>query len=306
MARQLPSLNALKTFEAAARHEGFTAAAGELCVTHTAVSKQIRDLEAWMGTALFVRTGRGVILTGAGRRLGAALSAPLDRIAEAVFDCSACGDHRHLKVSADAPMASRWLVRRLDRFRAAHPGIDLDIKPGGEFANPRGEADLAVRYGPGDWDDVEITPLSDSWDFPVCAPSLIAGRVLQEIEDIGDYLLLHEHCKEWWVDWLAEAGVKGAEQWRGAVMQHLAYEAAEAGQGFALVDYILATDALLEGRLVQPFDIELKAKESYFIVRAKGARESGPARAFREWIAAEMSETLKIFTAFKTANKAAA
>jgi LysR family glycine cleavage system transcriptional activator len=301
MARRLPSLNALKAFETAARHESFTEAAAELFVTHAAVSRHIRDLEEWLGTELFIRTGRGVELTEAGRRFGGRLTPLLDAMAEATREAAAQGTVRTLDVSVEPAIASRWLVPRLGRFNELHPDIDLIINPETRLVDFRsGEADLGIRYGLGRWEDVETAKLADSVSFPVCSPKLIADRTNLMPADLADYYLLHEQRKQWWADWLAEAGVKGVEDWRGTTFQnHLAIEAAESGQGFALGDQILCTDAIVEGKLVRPFSLDMKDHGSYFIVREKGSKESAPARAFRDWLMAEMSETQRKFASIR-------
>src|SRR5262245_48241763 len=163
MARRLPSLNALKAFEAGARLESFTEAAGELFVTHAAISRHIRDLEDWLGTDLFVRTGRGVELTEAGRRFGGRLTPMFDAMAEATREAAAQGQVRTLNVSVEPAIASRWLVPRLGKFRDLHPDIELNIDPSSRLVDFRsGEADLGVRYGLGGWPDVEMVKLSDS------------------------------------------------------------------------------------------------------------------------------------------------
>lgn len=301
MARRLPSLNALKAFEAAARHESFTGAAEELFVTHAAISRHIRDLEEWLGTSLFTRTGRGVELTEPGRRFGARLTLLLDGLAEATREAAAVGDVRQLKVSVEPAFASRWLVPRLGRFNDLHPDIELSIDPTNRLADFRsGEADVGIRYGVGGWEDVEALKLTDVVIFPVAAPELIAGATGLKPSDLAGYNLLHESRKQWWTDWLAAAGVTGVEDWRGTVFQnHLAIEAAEAGQGFALGDQILCTDSILEGWLVRPFDFDLKDHGTYWIVRQKDSKETIPARAFRDWVMAEMADTNRKFASLK-------
>jgi LysR family glycine cleavage system transcriptional activator len=301
LARRLPSLNALRAFEAAARHGSFTVAAGELFVTHAAVSRHIRDLEDWLGTQLFIRTGRGVAPTEAGRRYGAKLTPLFDALAEATREAAAVGDVRELRVSVEPAIASRWLVPRLGRFRDLHPDIELAIDSTNRLVDFRaGEADLGIRYGLGNWEGVEAQKLSDVVVFPVCTAGLIAGAAGLKPRDLGDYNLLHEQRKQWWADWLARAGVTGIEDWRGTLFQnHLAIEAAEAGQGFALGDQILCTDSLAEGWLVRPFSFDLKDHGSYWIARAKGSKESAPARAFREWLMGEMADTNRRFGALK-------
>jgi LysR family glycine cleavage system transcriptional activator len=308
MARRLPSLNALKAFEAAARHESFTVAAEELFVTHAAISRHIRELEEALGTDLFIRTGRGVKLTDSGRRFGAILTPLFDRMAEAVRETAAQGKVRTLQVSVEPSIASRWLVPRLGRFNALHPDIELSIDASSRLVDFRaGEADLGLRYGPGQWSDVEATKLCDQLIFPVCSPRLIVGRSNLTPADLKNFNLLHEERKQWWADWLARAGVRDVQDWRGSIFQnHLAIEAAEAGQGFALADQILVTDALLEGRLAKPFDVEVQDQWTYFIVRAKGSKETAPARAFREWLLSEMAETQRKFAALKAQGKSRA
>ncbi len=301
MARRLPSLNALKAFEAAARHESFTVAAGELFVTHAAISRHIRDLEDWLGTELFLRTGRSVKLTEAGRSYGGKLTPLFDAMSDATREAAAVGEVRRLKVSVEPSIASRWLVARLGRFNALHPDIELAIEPTNRLVDYRsGEADLGIRYGRGEWDNVEMLRLSEVVIFPVCAPGLIAGLAELKPEHLKNYNLLHEDRKQWWADWLRQAGIAGVEDWRGTVFQnHLAIEAAEAGQGFALGDQILCTDALLDGWLKRPFALDLKDHGSYWIVRAKGSKETAPARAFREWLMTEMAETNRKFAGIK-------
>lgn len=302
MARRLPSLNALKAFEAAARLQSFTEAAAELFVTHAAISRHIRELEEWLGTELFIRTGRGVHLTDAGRRFGSKLTPLFDALAEATREAAAVGDVRQLKVTVEPSIASRWLVPRLGRFNDLHPDIELSINPEHRLADFRsGDADVGIRYGRGNWADVDMAKLSDVVIFPVCAPKLVEGRGRLDPADLKDFTLLHEDRKQWWAEWLAAAGISGVEDWRGPVFQnHLAIEAAEAGQGFALGDQILCGDSLNEGWLTRPFDRDMKDHGGYWIVRAKGSKETAPARAFREWLMSEMGETNRKFSALKS------
>lgn len=302
MARRLPSLNALKAFEAAARLESFTEAAGELFVTHAAISRHIRDLEEWLGTQLFLRTGRGVELTEAGRRFGSRLTPLFDAFADATREAAAQGEVRTLNVSVEPAIASRWLVPRLGRFKELHPDIELNIDPTSRLVDFRsGDADVGIRYGLGRWPDVEIVKLVDNIEiFPVCSPQLLAGRASLAPAELADFNLLHEARKQFWTDWLTQAGVNGVEDWRGTVFQnHLAIEAAESGQGFALGDQILCTDAILEGWLVRPFALDMKDHGSYFFVRAKASKESAPARSFREWLMSELADTQRKFNAIK-------
>jgi LysR family transcriptional regulator, glycine cleavage system transcriptional activator len=301
MARRLPSLNALKAFEAAARHESFSEAAAELFVTHAAISRHIRDLEETLGTELFTRTGRGVELTEAGSRFGTKLTPVFDQLAEAAREAAAVGATRTLRVSVEPAFASRWLVARLARFNDLHPDIELTIDSSSRLVDFYvDDVDLGIRYGGGLWEGVEASKLSDVVIFPVCAPKLINGNAALTPDSLEDFTLLHEDRKQWWADWLAAAGAKTEMDWRGTVFQnHLAIEAAEAGAGFALGDQILCTDSLIEGWLAKPFTTDMKDHGAYYLVRKKGLKETAIGKAFREWLMGEMAETNKRFAALR-------
>ncbi len=301
MARRLPSLNALKAFEASARHESFTDAATELFVTHAAISRHIRELEETLGTELFTRTGRGVELTEAGRAL----------------------------VNASPPCSTNWPMPPVKPQLWVPPALcaylwSPPLPPAGWWADFRNsttstpilnspstarialvdfyadDVDIGIRYGNGVWDDTEAGKLSDVVIFPVCAPKLIADEPKLTPEGLGEYTLLHENRKQWWIDWLAAAGVKAEMDWRGTIFQnHLAIEAAEAGAGFALGDQILCTDALVEGWLVRPFAVDMKDHGGYWIVRKKGSKETAVVKAFREWLLSELVDTNKRFQGMK-------
>lgn len=303
MARRLPSLNALKAFEAAARHASFTEAATELFVTHAAISRHIRELEEFLGTQLFHRTGRGVTLTEAGQQFGGRLTPLFDQLADASREAAAVGKARRLAVSVEPAIASRWLVPRLGRFNELHPDIELNIDPTNRLVDFRvDEVDVGIRYGRGDWDNVDMAKLSDVSIFPVCAPGLIAGETDLKPEDLRRFTLLHENRKQWWADWLEANGVAMSQDWKGTTFQnHLAIEAAENGQGFALGDQILCTDSISEGWLRRPFNSDIKDHGFYWIVRAKGSKESAPARSFREWLLSEMAETNKRYAGIRAA-----
>jgi LysR family glycine cleavage system transcriptional activator len=302
MRRRLPSLNQLRAFEAAARPQSFSKAAEELFVTHAAISRHVRELEEWLGTELFVRTGRGVVLTDAGRRYAARLTPIFDAIAEATRDAMIEGDSSNLTVAPDGAFASRWLVPRLGKFNAAHPEIELSVSPG-EYISDfyRGEDDIAIRYGAGGWPEVEAELLCKAKIFPVCAPGLIAGNPPKKPDDLTSYTLLHENSRQWWADWLRKAGGKDPDMaWSGPLFQnYLAIQAAEAGQGFALADQLNATDALLDGRLVSPFEYVQEEDEGYWLVWGKGLKLNAAGLAFRQWLIAEIRKTQNQFDKLK-------
>jgi LysR family glycine cleavage system transcriptional activator len=298
MRRRLPSLNQLRAFEAAARPQSFSKAADELFVTHAAVSRHVRELEEWLGTKLFVRTGRGVVLSDAGKRYAARLTPIFDAIAEATRDAMIEGDSSHLTVAPDGAFASRWLIPRLGSFNAAHPEIELSVSPG-EYISDfyKGEDDIAIRYGTGGWPEVEAELLCTARIFPVCAPHVIADDPPQSPDDLARFTLLHENSRQWWADWLRAAGCKNADlAWHGPLFQnYLAIQAAEAGQGFALADQLNATDALAAGRLARPFDFIQQEQEGYWLVWGKGLKLNAAGLAFRQWLVKEIRKTQNQF-----------
>jgi LysR family glycine cleavage system transcriptional activator len=301
MSRRLPSLNALRAFEAAARHESFTLAATELFVTHAAISRHIRDLEEWLGVDLFTRTGRGVLLTQAGRQYAEQLTSIFDQLANATREAMASAKIRKLAVTVDPSWASRWLVPRLGHFSDAHPDIELFVDPNPAVVDiASSEFDIGLRVGQGNWPDLDITRIAEFDTFPVCSPKLLEGEEDISPTRLAEYGLIHSYSRQWWTDWLEAAGVSGVDTSRGPVFQnYMAIEAAEAGQGFALADMVLATDSLAEGWLLRPFDQIVREPGGYFIVRAKGTKETPAARAFREWVLAEMVETQRKFASLR-------
>lgn len=296
MARKLPSLNAMRAFEAAARHVSFTKAADELFVTHAAISRHIRDLEEWLGIRLFNRTGRGVNLTKAGEKYLTQLSLAFDRMAKATSDLMQDAREGELVITVEEAFASRWLVPNLGSFTSAHRGIDINIDPNDSLVNFRADqANVGIRYGLGDWPDVDAELLVRIKIFPVCSPALLDGHRLKSPNDIIGYTLLHEESKQWWAHWLRAEGVDEGAGTRGPMFQgHLALEAAEAGQGFALGDQVLAADALRNGSLIKPLP-GFRLQGAYYLVTSRNVEDSSTVRAFRIWLHAEMGKTERWF-----------
>lgn len=294
MARNLPPLNALKAFEAAARHESFTAAAAELNVTHAAVSRHVRELEGWLGAKLFVRTGRGVELTERGRDYVADLTRGFDLIAAATESMSGRRRRRQrLAVSVEPSLAALWLVPRLGRFTAANPEIELVLDSTDRLVDfARNEADVGIRYGRGSWPGVAADLLTWAQLMPVCSPVLLKQMAIRTPAELQPDLLLQEEQRRYWSEWLAAAGVAHRIAPEGPTLGlHLTIPAAEAGQGFALADEVIAGDALVGGRLVRPFAISVDGY-GYFFVRGAGRKETRAMAAFHAWIAAEIADTL--------------
>jgi LysR family glycine cleavage system transcriptional activator len=300
MLRRLPPLNALKTFEAAARAESFTRAAEELCVTQGAVSHQVKALEAALGIKLFNRERQGLVITEAGRDYLAIVRDALDRIAlgtERLLQRQTAGA---LTVSTSPDFAAKWLVHRLGRFAEAHPDIDLRVSATLHHVDfAREDVDLAVRHGDGAWPALDVVRLCKEQLFPVCSPKLLSGRNrIRKPADLATCKLLHLENGNAWAKWFDAAGVHKACVLRGPVLNRasMLIDAAVDGQGVALARTALAAWDLINGRLVKPFDVALDVANTYWIVCPKATSALPKIAMFREWLlreAADDSRSLK-------------
>src|SRR5262245_31855120 len=204
--QKLPPLNALRAFEAAARHMSFAMAARELHVTPAAVSHQVKGLEDYLGRPLFRRLKRGLELTRGGQVLQPRLSEGFDRLGDAVEELRSLDDEGALSVSVATSLAARWLTPRLHRFVAMHPELDvrvhastrlIDPKPGdpqgdGDPAAPLENADIAVRFGSGDYPGYRVDRLMAVTVTPMCSPKLLEGkRPLRTPADLAHQVLIH-------------------------------------------------------------------------------------------------------------------
>ena len=294
--RRLPPLNALRAFEAAARHLNFSRAADELSVTPGAVSQQIQNLEDYVGAALFKRTPKGLLLTDAAQTALPALREAFDRLAEAASLLTAAVDGRRLTLTAAPSFAAKWLVPRLKGFEEAYPHVDvwlsadLDIV---DFAS--GEIDIAIRYGAGRYPGLEVSRLISETVIPVASPSLIDGHPLNGPADLAQHTLLHDgspdaddSCPDWSM-WLAARGVKGIDGTRGPRFNQssLVIEAAVGGRGVALAKRTLAQDDLDAGRLVIPLPDSTVVDFAYYVVHPKAKGRLPQVKAFVSWIIAE-------------------
>ncbi|MFQ5985343.1 MAG: transcriptional regulator GcvA [Alphaproteobacteria bacterium] len=291
MARRLPPLNALRAFEAAARHLSFTRAADELYVTHAAISHQVKALEERLGVELFRRLNRSVRLTDAGQAYLPVVRDAFDRIAEATERLRASDTTGALTVSTTHSFAVRWLVSRLGAFREKHPDIDVRLTPSLHLVDfAREEVDVAVRYGRGGWPGLRADRLLTLTVFLLCSPRLLEGRYpLRTPKDLRYHTLLHDDLGEDWRPWLLAAGVDGVDPTRGPRFHgaSLVLQAAVEGQGVALTHSALAAADLAAGRLVKPFDISLPTDFAYYVVCPEASAERPKVAAFREWLLAE-------------------
>lgn len=299
MSRRLPPLNAVRAFEAAARHLSFNKAAAELHVTAAAVSQQVRGLEEWLGVVLFRRLPRGVRLTDAGQGYWRRVSAVLDELADATRLVRREDGSAALTVSTMPSFAARWLIPRLGRFSARHPGIDVRVVASSDLVDfTRDDVDVAVRFGPGNYPGLRVDLLMGEEIFVVCSPALRDGpHPLREPLDLRFHTLLHDlpdpramHDLNW-AEWLAAVGVHDVDPSRGPrfTYTHMSLQAAAAGQGVALGTSALIADDLATGRLVRPFAASVRSPFSYYVVCPRGTADRPRVAAFRTWMMEEVA-----------------
>jgi len=284
----LPPLNTLRVFEAAARHGSFVRAAQELHVTHGAVSRQIRQLEASLGVALFERRNRAVFLTAAGEQLRVAaadafaiLTDGIDRIARRAMSSA-------LVVSCEPTLAMRWLIPRLSRFQAQHPGIQVHLfTAGGPIDFARTGVDVALRRNDFAWPaHVHAEPICDEWIGPVRAPHTdVAAR----------RRLLHTATRpDAWQTWWRVSGTprpRGRQPESRYEHFYLSVQAALAGQGTAIASKLMVGDDLKDGRLVAPEGFR-RDGSAYCLLSGAPITPDSPADAWLAWLREETAATL--------------
>ena len=286
--RNLPSLTALRAFEAAARHLSVKTAAAELSVTATAVSHQIRLLEDQMGVTLFVRTPRQIILTEKGRHLLEGVGPALDAMAAAVTRARLQEARATVTLSTTPAVAARWLLPRVSQLRQSQPQMDLCVHISHDVVPLDGvTADVAIRYGDGNWPGFEVYPLFDNVFVPACSPALnlhspqqLPGVTLLHFDPVG----VMERPKGW-AAWQMQAQVPALDPSRGITFTDETHtiSAALAGQGIALMSRHLVQAELDCGALVQPFGPELRG-QPYHLVYPVQRRNEPPIEAVREWL----------------------
>ena len=297
MTRRLPPLTALRAFEATARHLSVSEAARELHVTQSAVSQQVRALEAHLGLSLFRRAGGRLHLTPAGRDFYPALQSAFDSIDAAAARLTAARAAGALAVSLLPTFAVRWLIPRLGRFQDRHAEIEVRLIATAKLADfTTDDVDVAIRYGAGRWPGLRADLLMAEDMFPVCAPDLLeTGPALADPADLARHTLLQVDAdprREDWRRWLAAAGV--ADLQPAGLMRFdsssQALEAAAAGLGLALAHRPFVVDDLTHGRLLTPFEITVPARDAYYLVYPADTAELPRITAFRNWLMAEARE----------------
>lgn len=288
---KLPNLNALRAFEAAARLESFSRAAQALFVTHGAVSHRIRALEEDLGLALFVRDGKRVKLTEAGRIYAQQVRLALHDIALATQGLRTGNRERRLIVSVLPSFAARWLMPRVGRFIEAYPQIDLELMSATSLVDfRRSDIDVGIRLGTGDYPGLFVEKLMDESYFPVCAPDFRQGRLPKRPADLLK-LPLQRSEEGAWRDWFDLAGLPEApEPTRGPFFDDsaLGLQAVLDGSTIAMVRKSLAYEYLERGQLVKLFEIESPSRKSYFLVCPPHLAPTPRVSAFRDWLQSEI------------------
>ncbi|MFI4966147.1 MAG: LysR substrate-binding domain-containing protein [Caulobacterales bacterium] len=288
-------LNALRSFESAARHLSFAVAAEELGVTASAVSVQIKRLEARIGRPLFLRGHRSVALSETGAKLAGPLSAillDLDRLLSEVLAPAT----DTIQVSAMPSFATKWLAPRLAAFAAQRPGYAVRVAGADNLVDfDRDGVDVGLRYGPGGYEPLHFERLAEARAFPVCSPAFLAAHQaelatpegLLRLSLLRDETSLPSDDLPTWRSWLDRAGVKGRlDARRGLLFEslHMALAGAAAGQGVALGLSPLVDDDLRSGVLARPFEIDLPSPYAFWFVCRKDRLRERKIRAFRDWI----------------------
>lgn len=290
--KRLPSLNAVRSFDAAARHLSFTLAARELHVTQGAISRMVQALEAELGMPLFHRMGRSLVLTAAGAAYHPQIEDALGRIATATRAVRHLNGGNVLGISVLPTFAMRWLVPRLPRFQQLHPDILVDITTNERLVNFSAEpVDIGVRYGMGQWPQTEATLFMHEDVAVFAAPSLLQrGPPLRQPSDLTAHRLLqHTTRPDAWQCFLAHFKLPAPDTRQSPGFEHffMVIEAAANGMGLALLPQFLAQDAVASGRLVQALEQTQRNDKSYYIAHAVGAGNIRKIRLAKEWLLAE-------------------
>jgi len=304
---RFPPLNALRAFEAAARHSSFKIAAKEMHVTPGAVSHQVKLLEQYLGVQLFRRLTRALELTTEAHAMLPKVREGLDALHAAVERVRSREEMASLTVVTPPNFAARWLVPRLSGFTRAHPTIELhlaarqsmvDQHENGAFVVPEADsrADspaVMVRFGSGHYPGSHVDEVFSAVYVPVCSPRLLEGKhPLRKPDDLRHHTLLHDDTvseegpRPSWNDWLQSVGVTDIDATRGPHFSNaaLAMDAAIEGMGVTLAIKSLVTSEIETHRLAEPFDIAAPTGYAYYLVAPESAAQNRAVAAFREWL----------------------
>ncbi len=291
-------LNALRAFEASARHQSFSAAANELNVTPAAVGQLVRTLEDWLGTPLFHRSSSGrvrLVATEAAERALPDIRAGFDRLTLGLEKLKEGSISGVLTVTVSPAFAAKWLLPRIDSFHSAWPDTDVRLDTNlrvVDFVSQR--IDIGVRYGAGEWAGLVAEKLMEEEVYPVCSPSLLGKfSKLQNLESLTKQTLIHDLSMDshtgfpTWETWLKKAGLAEVSTSRGMKINNSAalLQAAIDGQGIALARSVMARDDVAAGRLVRLFpEIKFESALAYYVVYRQECANLPRLKAFRDWL----------------------
>lgn len=298
-------LNALRAFEASARHQSFSAAAVELNVTPAAVGQLVRGLEEWIGQALFHRVAGGrarLLPTEVAHRALPDIRAGFDRLNLGLERLKEVSERNILTVTLSPAFAAKWLLPRIERFQSLWPDIDLRLETSPRVLDFAAQGiDIGVRYGAGAWPGLVAEKLMDEEVFPVCAPRLLEQQdAPKSPSDLAHLTLIHDLSLDSqtgfasWDTWFQQLGLSDVSSCRGLQINNSAgvLQATIDGRGVALARSSLVKEDLAFGRLLRLFpEIEMSSKLTYFVVYRADSANQPKICAFRNWIMAEATST---------------
>jgi LysR family glycine cleavage system transcriptional activator len=296
--RKLVYLNALRAFEAAARHSSFATAAEELTVTPPAISQHIRALEDYLGVPLFVRSKAGVALTPKARDAYPDIRDGLERLSSGLARLRGSGLDRVVTMTVPPSFAAKWLLSRVERFRALHPDLTVRLDTTDRLADFATDGvDIGVRYGFGSYPGLTSEKLLDEDLYPVCSPKLLPARRKLALAGLARMTLIHDTTIGFdpdfpnWSTWFRAHGMANVDRSRGLQVNSslMAIQAAVDGQGVALGRSVIVAPDLRAGRLVRPFRDSAETGCAYYVVYQKNARGSAKVMAVRDWLFAEVA-----------------
>ncbi|WP_084860689.1 LysR family transcriptional regulator [Salibaculum halophilum] len=282
--RDVPSLTALRAFEASARLGSFSAAARDLNVTHAAVAQHVRALETHFDTLLMQRQGRSMVTTADGHRLAMALAEAFGLIGSATDDLLDKAAQRPLRIAVTPSFAANWLMPRIGGFWAEHPDLDVEIIPGVGLVDLRADGiDVAIRYGRGGWTGVESLALIPAGHVAVAAPGHVPGDAVAELSQLRGVTWLMDGQTSEERLWVATHGIEPEqEKIKIFATAQLSREAARAGLGVAILPAPLVEDEVRAGRLRALFR-ETDSEVAYHVLTRPGII-SAPRESFVRWI----------------------
>ncbi|WP_426320030.1 transcriptional regulator GcvA [Pseudoduganella sp. R-43] len=289
---RIPNLSALRAFEAAVRHGNFSRAAAELCLTHGAISHQIRGLELELEVQLFVRHGRRVTPTEEARRYAATVGRCLAELGDGAAQLRPQQGLQRLSVTSIPSFAARWLAPRLGRFIEQHPEIEVVLQLGQQLQDlARDGIDIGIRFGRGKYQGLETVHLSSEILYPVVSPRYRGGDLPACPQDLAHATLLRS--EDAWTPWFQAAGLSLPEPAGGVMFEDLSMQVRSAvdGDGVALVRHLVAMEEIAAGRLVRLFDIATPCAYEYYLASPPHALQKPQVRAFREWLKAEIARS---------------